>query len=87
MQEDRRLKVLIKSGAFAKFLENDQRSNISYTEFVESIVCTVNTERNTVFERLEQLYSVGTVLRQKTVLEYLDFYPLVVDLHIFLNSL
>jgi hypothetical protein len=73
LQEDRRLKVLIKSEGFTKFLKNGEQADISYTGFVESIVCTVNTEKHIVSERLEQLYSVGTVLRQEQVLNYLNF--------------
>lgn len=73
LQEDRRLKALMSSLAFKKYLGKGAQTEISYTEFVESIFCTVNTERRIVLERLEQLSSIAVVLRQAAVNEYLEY--------------
>lgn len=71
--EDRRLKILINSTAFRKFLEHGEKILISPAEFAESLVCTVNTKPQIMYERLQQLYSSADILNQEKVKRYLDY--------------
>lgn len=71
--EDRRLKTLIRSQAYNKFITQGEKAEISHAEFAESLVCTVNTKPEILQERLEQLYSAADVLKQSEVKRYLNY--------------
>jgi len=71
--EDRRMKYLLKSAAFKKYLSGGDGLNITRPEFAESIICTVNTGRDVLSEKIAQLYSAAEVLRLEKVRQYLDF--------------
>ncbi len=72
--EDRRLKTLINSKAFSKYLAEGEKAKISHAEFAESLVCTINTKSDIMSERIEQLYAAADLLNQEKVKQYLDFY-------------
>lgn len=71
--EARRLKTLIRSEAYSKFMTKSEKAEISHAEFAESLVCTVNTKSEVLQERLEQLYSVADIFKQSEVKRYLDY--------------
>lgn len=71
--EERRLRTLINSSAFNKYLTAGDKAGISHAEFAESLVCTVNTKLEIISERIEQLRSVANLLNQNRVEQYLDF--------------
>lgn len=70
---DRKLKELLGSQAFRKFLEHGKQAEISHAEFTESLVCTVNTRSSILNDRLEQLYSIAQELGKKKVKDYIKF--------------
>lgn len=72
--DNRRIKTLINSKAFIKYLAEGEKAEISHAEFAESLVCTVNTNSDIVSERIEQLYAAADLLNQEKVKQYLDFY-------------
>jgi len=72
--DNRRMKVLIKSQAFKKYLVEGENAEISHAEFAESLVCTVNTKPAILSERIEQLHSTADLLNQDKVKQYLNFY-------------
>ncbi len=72
--DNRRIKALINSKAFNKYLAEGGKAEISHAEFAESIVCTINTKPEILFERIEQLYSAADLLNQDKVKQYLDIY-------------
>lgn len=71
--EDRRLKSLLKSGGYAKFLSLGEDAQISHAEFAESLICTVITKPEILRENLEQLYSSAKMLNQEDAIRYLDY--------------
>ena len=70
---DRKLKELLGSGAFKKFKDYGEQTEISHAEFAESLVCTVNTRSEILNNRLEQLYSIAEELRREKVKNYVNF--------------
>lgn len=70
---ERKLSELIRSTAFQKFVEHGDQAEISHAEFAESLVCTVNTGRVVLNDRLEQLYSVAEELGIAEVRDFVDF--------------
>jgi len=70
---DRKLKELLKSVAFKKFMDYGEQAEISLAEFAESLVCTVNTRTEILNDRLEQLYSIAEELRKEEVKNYVNF--------------
>ena len=72
--DNRRIKALINSKAFNKYLAEGEKAEISHAEFAESIVCTVNTKTDIVSERIEQLYSAADLLNQDKVKQYLNLF-------------
>lgn len=72
--DNRRMRVLINSKAFKKYLAEGEEAEISHAEFAESLVCTVNTKPAIVSERIEQLHSAAELLKQNKVKQYLSFY-------------
>ena len=70
---DRKLKKLLGSTAFKKFMDQGQQAQISHTEFVESLVCTVNTRGEVLNDRLQKLYSVAEELRREEAKNYVNF--------------
>lgn len=63
--EDRRLKTLIKSQGYNKFIKQSEKADISHAELAESILCTVNTKPEILKERIEQLYLSGKGFKAK----------------------
>ena len=73
LSRDRKLKELLRSRAFRKFMDQGEQAQISHTEFVESLVCTVNTRPEVLDDRLEKLYSVAEELRREDAKDYVNF--------------
>ncbi len=73
LQADRRIKALLNSRAFGKYLAKNEKAEISHAEFAESFTCTVNTKPEILAERLEQLHSSADILNQNIVKQYIDF--------------
>ena len=73
LTEERRLKSLMNSSAFKKYLAAGRESDISHAEFCESLICTVNTKPEILSERIEQLHSAAIMLNQDSIKQYLDF--------------
>ena len=71
--DSRRIKTLLNSKAFGRYLHEGERAKISYADFTESLVCTVNTKPEILIERIEQLYPVAELLNQDIVKRYLDY--------------
>lgn len=71
--DNRRIKTLINSKAFNKYSTDGDKSEISKAEITESIVCTINTKLEIIYERLDQLYSTADLLHQDKVKQYLDY--------------
>ncbi len=70
---DRRFKELLRSMAFKKFMDMGENATINMAEFTESLVCTINTSREILRERIEQLKIVATKQKNLSVVKYLDF--------------
>lgn len=70
---ERKLKELLRSAAFQKFVADGDQAEISHAEFAESLVCTVNTGPEVLNDRLEQLYSVAEELGIAEVRDFVDF--------------
>lgn len=70
---DRKLKELLESTAFGKFMAFGAQADISHTEFVESLICTVNTKKEILHDRLDQLYSTAERLRREEIKNYVNF--------------
>jgi len=70
---DRKLKELLGSVAFKKFMGLSEQAEISHAEFAESLICTVNTGAEVLNDRLEQLYSIAEKLKRKDVKNYVKF--------------
>lgn len=73
LPSDRKLKELSASTAFKKFRDCRNQAEISHAEFTESLICTVNTAREVLNDRLEQLYSIAKELKREDVESYIDF--------------
>ena len=70
---DRKLKELLGSVAFKKFIDYGENAEISHAEFAESLICTVNTRSEILNDRLEQLYSISEKLKKEEVKDYVNF--------------
>ncbi|MBM4451471.1 MAG: hypothetical protein FJ013_02455 [Chloroflexi bacterium] len=70
---DRRLNELLESKAFKKFEDSGEQAEISHAEFAESLICTVNTKREILNDRLDQLYSTAENLRRLEIKKYVNF--------------
>ena len=70
---DRKLKELLGSVAFKKFINDGEQAEISHAEFAESLVCTVNTRPEILSDRLEQFYSISEKLKKEEVKNYVNF--------------
>jgi hypothetical protein len=73
LHTDRKLKELLRSVAFKKFMDYGEDTEISHAEFAESLVCTVNTRAEVLSDRLEQLHSIAEELRKEEVKNYVNF--------------
>jgi len=73
LSKDRKLKELLRSVAFRNFEKYGGKAEISHAEFVESLVCTVNTRPGILNERLKQLHSAAEELRREEVKDYVNF--------------
>ncbi|MFC1955324.1 hypothetical protein ACFLWZ_02135 [Chloroflexota bacterium] len=71
--DTRRMKSLMNSLAYKKFIVEGENAEIYHAGFAESITCTVNTKPDVLSERLEQIYSMANMLKQDEVKEYVDF--------------
>lgn len=69
----RKLKTLMESKAFIKFLNDKDNAQISHAEFAQSLICTVNTEKRVLNERIEQLYTTAEKLQKQNVKDYLNY--------------
>ena len=70
---DRKLKELLGSVAFKKFINDGEQTEISHAEFAESLVCTVNTRSEVLKDRLEQFYSIGEKFKKQEIKNYVNF--------------
>lgn len=70
---ERKLRGLFGSIAFIKFRDQGEQADISHAEFAESLICTVNTRKEILNDRLEQLYSIGEELNREEVKNYVNF--------------
>jgi hypothetical protein len=70
---DRRLSELLRSSAFEKFMEHGEQAEISYAEFAESLVCTVNTNSEVLNDRLQQFHATAEQLGREEVKDYVTF--------------
>jgi hypothetical protein len=73
LHTDRRLKELLDSIAYRKYLTSGEQADISHAEFAESLVCTVNTAPEILNARLDQLYSIAEKLKRDGVKKYVAF--------------
>ena len=73
LSSDRKLKELLRSTAFRKFMDQREQAQISHAEFAESLVCTVNTRPEMLDDRLEKFYSVAEELRREDLRDYVNF--------------
>jgi hypothetical protein len=69
----RRIKELLRSPAFKKFQSAGQEADISFAEFSESLLCTVNAGVEVLQDRIEELLSVAEELRTPEIREYAKF--------------
>lgn len=70
---DRKLRDLIDSMGFRKFMRDGEQADISHATFAESLICTVNTPPEILNERLDQLYATAEILKKNDVKQYLRF--------------
>jgi len=73
LASDRKTKELLKSEAFKKFEMLGDKAEISFAEFAESLLCTVNTRKKILNDRIKQFYSIAENLGKSQIKEYLDF--------------
>ena len=73
LDTDRKLKELLRSHAYSKFLKNGDNADISHAEFAESLVCTVNTSSEILNDRLEQIFSIAEKTKNEIVKSYVIF--------------
>lgn len=73
LPSDRKLRDLLQSVAFRKFMSNGEQAEVSHAEFAESLICTINTQADILNDRLEQIYSIATELKRKDIIRYVDF--------------
>lgn len=73
LSSDRRLKELLKSVAFKKFMDYGEKADISHADFAESLICTVNTKGEVLNDRLDLLYSTAEELGRIEVKNYVNF--------------
>jgi len=70
---NRKLRELVGSEAFNKFVEYGEEAEISHAEFAESLVCTVNTRSDVLNDRLEQLDAIAKELGIEPVKDFVKF--------------
>ena len=73
LPSDRKLKELFESKAYKKFLLERDQTNISYPEFVESLICTVNTAKEILRERLDLYLLISKEKKISDVKDYIFF--------------
>jgi hypothetical protein len=73
LSSDRKIKELIGSMTFKKYIKSGDQAEISHAEFAESLICTVNTKAEILNDRLEQLYSIAKELKREDVKNYINF--------------
>jgi len=70
---NRRLKSLINSIAFQKYLKYGDESDITYSQFTESLICTVNTSKQIIIERLKQFTALSEKFGKDEIINYLNY--------------
>jgi len=73
LDSDRKIKALLKSEAYQKYLTKKEQAKIAFPEFTESLICTVNTQREVIVDRIESLLSIAEESNIEKVSEYLKF--------------
>jgi len=73
LSTDRKLKELLKSGAYKRFRDFGEKAEISHADFAESLICTVNTRGDILNERLDLLYSTGEKVGREEIKKYVNF--------------
>jgi len=73
LSSDRRLKELLNSVAFKRFMDYGEKADISHADFAESLICTVNTKGEVLNDRLDLLYSTAEELGRIEVKNYVNF--------------
>jgi len=73
LDSDRKIKALLKSEAYKKYLIKKENADISFPEFAESLVCTVNTQKEVIIDRIESLKSIAEKSNITKVSGYLKF--------------
>jgi len=71
LEISRNIKALTSSKAFNKFLNNTQET-ITFPEFCESLICTVNTDKKVLNERIEQIRASSEKLNRNDINSFLD---------------
>lgn len=73
LDSDRKIKALLNSDAYQKYLTRKEKAKISFPEFTESLICTVNTQKEVIVDRIELLLSIAEQSNIDKVSEYLRF--------------
>jgi predicted CopG family antitoxin len=70
---DRKLKTLIDSDAYKKFLKLREKADISFPEFAESLICTVNTSKKDINNRLDLLNSIAHKNNKEEIKDFINY--------------
>lgn len=70
---DRKIKTLMNSDAFKKFHWSKEQADISFAEFAESLVCTVNTSKKDLNNRLDLLNTIAYKFNREEIKAFIDF--------------
>ena len=73
LETDRMLKAIMQSEAFIKFRRYNKSAEITRAEFAESLICTVNTDKTILNERLDQILNSAVQHNRLEVKEFIDF--------------
>jgi hypothetical protein len=70
---DRKIRTLINSEAYKKFLTTQEESDISFAEFAESLTCTVNTSKKDLNNKLDILKSIAHESNREEIKVFLNY--------------
>ncbi len=73
LNDDRKLRDLFNSTAYKEYLLNREHPNISFAEFTESLICTVNTSYNVLVDKLNQLQLLAKISQNKNLKDYIKY--------------
>ena len=73
LDSNKRLKNLLNSIAFKKFLQDKNKPSISYAEFTESIVCTVNTRKEIINNKIYEFISLSEKIKNTNITEFIEY--------------